>query len=396
MDITVRQGDSLWYYSQLFQLPFRLIIDSNRQINPNQLYQGQTVRIPGFLLSNYQIQPSDTLWAIATSRNLNPDALQLVNPAIDPTRLAVGQTIQIPTRVTWRVVNGKEAYDYGKMQQDLRELLSIYPFLLTEAIGNSVMGKDITELRLGNGSKRVHVNGSFHANEWITTPMIMRFMNDYLLSLTNNGSMNGVNIYSLYQTSMLSAVPMVNPDGVDLVLNGPPEQEPYRSNVLEINNGNVDFSNWKANIRGVDLNNQYPAKWEIEAERKQQSPAPRDYPGPNPLSEPEANAIANLTRQRDFQRVNALHTQGQVIYWGFENQEPQEAEVIVNEYANVSGYTPIRTVDSYAGYKDWFIQEWNRPGYTVELGLGTNPLPISQFDQIYRAAKGIQLANLYM
>ena len=39
---------------------------------------------------------------------------------------------------------------------------------------------------------------------------------------------------------------------------------------------------------------------------------------------------------------------------------------------------------SFAGYKDWFIQKFRRPGYTIEAGSGQNPLPIGQFDEIYR------------
>ena len=38
----------------------------------------------------------------------------------------------------------------------------------------------------------------------------------------------------------------------------------------------------------------------------------------------------------------------------------------------------------FAGYKDWFIQEFHRPGYTIEVGQGVNPLPLDQFDTIYR------------
>lgn len=199
-----------------------------------------------------------------------------------------------------------------------------------------------------------------------------------------------------YTQATLSVVPMVNPDGVNLLINGLPEEEPYRSRVLEINNGSTNFSNWKANIRGVDLNNQFPAKWDIEAARKPDQPAPRDYPGPKPLSEPESIAMANLTRNRNFNRVNAYHTQGEVIYWGFENLEPPQARTIVNEYARVSGYRPIQIVASFAGYKDWFIQDFRKPGYTIELGSGTNPLPLSQFDEMYEESLGIFLANLYM
>ena len=49
---------------------------------------------------------------------------------------------------------------------------------------------------------------------------------------------------------------------------------------------------------------------------------------------------------------------------------------------------------SFAGYKDWFIQEYNRPGYTIEAGLGENPLPISQFDNIYEKNIGILVLGM--
>ena len=110
-------------------------------------------------------------------------------------------------------------------------------------------------------------------------------------------------------------------------------------------------------------------------------------------SEPEAIAMADLTKQRDFSRVLAFHTQGRVIYWGFENLEPPESEVLVNEFSRVSGYEPVQSAGSYAGYKDWFIQDWRRPGFTVELGSGTNPLPISQFDDIYEESLGFSLPH---
>ena len=189
---------------------------------------------------------------------------------------------------------------------------------------------------------------------------------------------------------------MVNPDGVTLVQEGPPETEPWRTRVVEWNNGSTDFSGWKANIRGVDLNDQFPANWELERERNPKTPGPRDYGGERPLSEPEAIAMADLTRRRDFAWVLAFHTQGQVIYWGFQGLEPPYSEAMANEFSRVSGYEPVQTLESYAGYKDWFIQDWRRPGFTVELGSGINPLPISQFNEIYEETLGIFLAGLYL
>lgn len=396
MEIYVRSGDSFWFYSQLFNVPLELIIQSNPNISASQLHVGQSVQLPGYETHNYQVKPNDTLWKIAANHQANVDSIIRVNSGIQPTNLQVGQIVILPVRITNLVLTDPSNYTYEKMIRDINRLLNIYPFIRRNNVGSSVLGKELIELQIGTGIKQVHVNGSFHANEWITTPVIMRFLNQYALSLTNNQLIRGLYMMPYFMQSVLSAVPMVNPDGVDLVLEGSEAAGAYQNEVLLINNNNADFSNWKANIRGVDLNNQYPANWEIEAERKPTSPQPRDFPGFAPLTEPESVAMAELTANRNFQRANALHTQGGVIFWGYEGLEPPEAETIVNEYARVSGYEPIRFIDSYAGFKDWFIEVYRRPGFTIELGIGVNPLPISQFNEIYEETLGIMLANLYL
>lgn len=396
MEINVRPNDSLWYYSQLFDIPLILIEKSNPQTISNQLAIGEPIQVPGYALHEYTVKKNDSLWKIAMLHNIPLDTLQLVNPSTNATALEAGQIIYLPQRINEIIISDRDNYTYEKMQNDLQRLQEIYPFVVSQTIGNSVMGKDLIELQIGAGTKEVHLNGSFHANEWITTPIIMQFINQYVLSLTNKIPIRGVFTLPLFMDTMFSVVPMVNPDGVDLVLNGSEAAGQYQEEVLAINHQNEDFFNWKANIRGVDLNNQYSAKWDLEAQRKPTSPAPRDYPGPYPLSEPEAIVMANLARERNFSRMNAFHTQGEEIYWGFEGFEPPESELIVNEYARVSGYQPVRYLDSYAGYKDWFIQEFHQPGFTVELGSGVNPLPIDQFPGIYEKSLGIMLANLYL
>ncbi|PGY08210.1 M14 family metallopeptidase [Bacillus sp. AFS031507] len=396
MEVVVRKGDSLWHYSQMFHINLQLINDSNRNVDHNNLSEGQRVRIPGFTAQDYQIRPGDTLWSIGQRRSLPLEAITLVNPNLDEKNLNVGQTIKVPTRITWRLVDSGQSYDYIKLMNDIKRLLDVYPFMQIPVIGKTVLGKKIPEIVIGTGEKRVHYNGSFHANEWITTSIIMTFLNDYLLALTNHNLIRGLPMFPLYQQSILSIVPMVNPDGVDLVLHGPPEIENWNKRVVDFNKGSTDFTDWKANIRGVDLNDQFPARWELEKARNQTEPGPRDFVGEKPLSEPEAMAMAKLIKKRDFVRVLAFHTQGEVIYWGFENLEPPESEDIVKEFSRVSGYEPIKTIESYAGCKDWFIQDWKRPGFTIELGRGINPLPLSQFDEIYQKSLGIFLAGLYM
>ena len=145
----------------------------------------------------------------------------------------------------------------------------------------------------------------------------------------------------------------------------------------------------------MDLNLQFPAGWEQAKEIKYAqgftSPAPRDFVGYGALTEPEALAIYNFTLEHNFRLVIAYHTQGEVIFWQFQNYTPEESLNIGEIFESVSGYsledTPFNS--SFAGYKDWFIQNYRKPGFTIECGLGINPLPIYQFDQIYNDNIGI-------
>ncbi len=213
MKVRVRQGDSLWYLSQLFQIPLPLIQASNPQINPAQLTINQEIAIPGYILQPYTIQANDTLWQIAQRLSLPVDALLLLNQTIQPNLLQIGQNIILPQRVTYPVISDEDNYTFQKMATDLQQLLSIYPFIQQRIIGKSVLDKNIIELKIGTGPRQKHINGSFHANEWITTPVIMRFINEYALALTNNTPIRGLNLLPYFESNTLSMVPMVNPDG---------------------------------------------------------------------------------------------------------------------------------------------------------------------------------------
>ena len=145
----------------------------------------------------------------------------------------------------------------------------------------------------------------------------------------------------------------------------------------------------------MDLNLQYPAGWERAREIKYAqgivSPAPADYVGEAVLSAPESVAMYEDTKKFDPALVLAYHTQGEVIYWRFLDYMPLGSAEIVRVFSSASGYGAEETpyASGFAGYKDWFIQDYNRPGYTIEAGLGVNPLPIAQFDGIYRQNLGI-------
>jgi g-D-glutamyl-meso-diaminopimelate peptidase len=185
---------------------------------------------------------------------------------------------------------------------------------------------------------------------------------------------------------------------VDLVVGAIEEGTPpwQAAKALADNYPNIPFpEGWKANLKGVDLNLQYPAGWlqarEIKFSQGFTRPGPRDYVGRAPLTQPESRAMAEYTARFDPALVLAYHSQGREIYWKFRDYEIPGARELGEAFARVSGYTLADPAEesSYAGYKDWFIQEFRRPGYTIEVGQGVNPLPLSQFAEIYADNLGI-------
>ncbi len=110
-----------------------------------------------------------------------------------------------------------------------------------------------------------------------------------------------------------------------------------------------------------------------------------------PLTEPESLALYNYTLAHDFKLILSYHTQGEIIYWRYLDFEPAGAEELGKELARISTYTldDEKETNSYAGYRDWYISKYNRPGYTFETGMGQNPLPISQFEKIYKDNIGV-------
>jgi len=344
----------------------------------------------------YTIRPGDTLYNIARRYYTTLNAILTANPGIVPENLAPGQRIVVPYGID--VVTFDMAPTYEIVQRQIRGLKARYPFIEVGSIGRSVMGRELYYIRLGRGSNEVSYNASHHANESITTPLLMKFIENYSKAYSTGSSILGYNIRQLFDLTSIYIVPLVNPDGVDLVAYWPTYSDPAFIRAAQLNKTGLPLpSVWKANIRGVDLNLNYPAEWEREKQEEIEqgitSPGPRDYGGEAPLSEPESRAMVDFTRAHNFRLVIAFHTQGEVIYWQFMNYAPPRALTIANQFAAINGYAvEAGTAEAaYAGYKDWFLQEYRRPGYTFEVGLGVNPIPLGQLPEIYRENEGALL-----
>lgn len=344
----------------------------------------------------YTIRPGDTFYDIGQKYGTDAALIAAANPRQNPNNLTVGARIVVP--YSYRVVSTDVSYTFETLVRNIQGLKIRYPDLRVGNIGASVLGKTLYSLRLGTGPNQVFYNAAHHALEWITSPVLMNFAEDYLRAYALGQNIGGYNARELWGSSSIWLVPMVNPDGVNLVINGLEPGNPYYNQLIRWNNGSADFStDWEANIRGVDLNHNYDAAWEqskqAETELGITGPGPTRFSGPYPVSEPETRAMVGFTRSHNFRLVMAYHSQGRVIYWNFMNLAPAEAEIIGENLSSISGYTLEQAtgVSSLAGYKDWFIQDFRRPGYTIEVGYGQNPLPISQFDRIYNENLGMLL-----
>jgi g-D-glutamyl-meso-diaminopimelate peptidase len=343
----------------------------------------------------HRIKSGDTLYGLAQRYRTTIRPIEAANPGINPLNLQIGQILIIP--LGFDVVPTDIQFTSTVLEYCINGLTTRYPFLQRGSAGQSVMGRDIWYLQMGIGERQVFYNATHHANEWITSALLMKFIEEYAKKYSNGGKVFDIDAEYLYNNSRMMVIPMVNPDGVDLVT-GALISGPYYNQAVQYAQDypEIDFpSGWKANISGIDPNLQYPAGWEQAREIKfaqgYTSPAPRDYVGSAPLEAPESRAVYNFTKSQDFALTLSYHTQGQVIYWKYGDYLPENSYEIGRKFSDVSGYTLDITPpeSAYAGYKDWFIQEYNRPGYTIEAGIGASPVPLTQFDEIYNANIGI-------
>ena len=342
----------------------------------------------------------DSLPSLAEQFRTTVSAIETANPWMASRPLDLERRIVIP--LNFPLVPTDIRFTSAALDYTVRGLCARYPRIRRGVLGHAVSGREIPLLLFGSGPHHVSYNAAHHGNEWITTPILLKFLEEYAQITAENGTICNFESTSLSSITTLHLIPMVCPDGVDIAT-GALDQGPaweYAALLAE-NAPQFPFpQGFKANSRGVDLNLQYPAGWEKAREIKFSqgftTPGPRDYVGKAPLSEPESRALYTYTLQNDFSLTLSYHSQGEIIYWRYLDHLPPHSLEIGRAFARLSGYALEETpyASGHAGYKDWFIHHYNRPAYTIEVGLGESPLPLSQFDNIYRQNKAMLAAAL--
>lgn len=262
-------------------------------------------------------------------------------------------------------------YTYNKLENDIKTLKRQHADIPVYTIGKSIEGRNLYAFKIGGGTKRVFFNGAHHGMEWLTAKLLMSFAQDLADGIYDDKT--APSSYALY------IAPMINPDGVEIASTG---------------------KRWQANAAGVDLNHNYDALWNMskqaELEHGVTGPGPTRFSGSFPESEPESRAAASFTRQNAFDAVFAFHSQGEVFYRDFCGFIPKKSYDYSKRFESVSPYRVDLAdgIASYGGYKDWFIKTYKKPGFTIEIGRGKNPLPISDLAFVYKRTVPLMLEAL--
>ena len=291
-----------------------------------------------------------------------------------------------------QIISTDKEYTYDVFTDDLRRLEKEFPFINRRIAGYSVLGKRIPFLRFGRGDKKILITGAHHGKEWITSMLVMAILETLCRMYTEDKRLGEIDISKFYEEKSLYFVPMVNPDGVNLCILGLTDNIPVytRSRLIGMNGGKKDFvGKWQANIRGVDLNHNYNALFEkgrtLAFADGVYGPGSTRYSGEYPESEPETCAVVELTKEINPDIVIAYHSQGEEIFYSFNGKCPRGAFEIAEILADATGYTlsTATGVTDCSGYKDWVIDRFCIPAFTIEVGKGENPLPLSSFDKIF-------------
>ena len=122
------------------------------------------------------------------------------------------------------IVESELSYGYRKLigniqflQYEFRDI----PCFEIGSIGTSTLKKKIPYMQIGKGNRSIFVNAAHHANEWLTSLVSMMFFEKILNLFREKRTYKTYAIYELLQNTKLFFVPMVNPDGVDLVVKEP-------------------------------------------------------------------------------------------------------------------------------------------------------------------------------
>ena len=294
-----------------------------------------------------------------------------------------------------KVMDYNRAIDYDVMMRYIDIFAKRYPFISVSYMGSSLMGRSIPIICLGEGEKGILYVGAHHGMEWITSAILLRFINEYAESLRDGRRIYNVHLPYLFRERRIVVIPMLNPDGVNYAIEGIKADNPLYSRLERMNPSHPDYSRWQANARGVDLNHNYDAGFaeykNLEREAGIVGGCATRYSGECPESEPEVGYLCNYLRfhAKEVHAVLTLHTQGEEIYYTSGEETTPRSLGMARALSRLCGYKLARPegMAAFGGLTDWCIRSLQIPSFTLECGKGENPLPLEEYFCVYAALR---------
>lgn len=284
------------------------------------------------------------------------------------------------TEEPWIVSIKNKKYDYENMVSDLRKIHAKYPAkTYLYSLGKTADKRDIWCIRIGKpgAARKLMIDAAIHAREWKNVQVLMRQTEDMLRDYRD--------YKDRFRKTCIYIVPMDNPDGVSISQYGFDAIRNKKLRELCKKIGNA--KKWKANARGVDLNDNFPAGFQKTSRKTK--PSYMAYPGKKASSEKETKALMRLVNSIKPKAVLNLHSTGSVIYWDFDVDEELHDKLYqfalkINSYNEYMMMPPNGSTRATGGFADWLNYEKGIASITIETGTVECPLPHSQFASIYK------------
>ena len=291
------------------------------------------------------------------------------------------------------LIAGEKVLTHHEMSYKLQVFAMMYPeFMELEEIGKSVEGRTIQALTVGTGKKQILMDASMHAREHMTTNVLMEMIDNYSYHYIHNSKFAGYNVRNVLDRVRITFVPMMNPDGVTLVQGG--KVSTPRATLIKLNGGSTDFSRWKANISGVDLNRNWDVRWNGLPKL---APKWELAKGSKPFSEPETIALRDFVLEHPFKAYITYHSSGQIMFWEYGNGKGGKAKAtaLVRDISKVTGYSIMKNSQTSitAASEPWVGKKKDAPAVTMEIApyAGNGPVPLSRWASVWKKNQSIGL-----
>lgn len=366
---------------------------------------GESTEIP---LVEQESVPSPT----AHDQLSDPDVLAALAYSATPEEVSDISTRDLSLYLSEMPEDGKEIvstdsdvdYTYERMVRDLYYLTVRFPnLIMMNTVGTTKDGRAIYDAVVGDPSRSCHILVVYtqHGSEHINTQVAMRQLQYVLTTWSNGGSYVDKTFSDIFSDVCFHIVPMANPDGVTIAQLGVDglRTESARRVVklcyeLDKEHGKAYgtfeeyLAKFKANANGVDLNKNFDAGWG-ELDNNVKYPSTDGYKGSSAVSEPETQAILSIADNYPIQAVISVHSPGDRIIWNY-GAEGDVLSVGKSMAETLNALTKYGMVEEShytkrvaGGIAEYFVSERNIPAVSIMTGVGTLPVDMSYFGDIF-------------